>query len=146
MTVLLPKKNITAVPSVPTAEVWQRLCDKMHSILVDVALPRFETTTDIDLVNIMSKLGMPDAFNEIKADFPNFCNAPVYISLMKQVAKIKLDEEGTEAAAVTAIGTMCESADPEPEYVTFYATHPFLYVISEKQTGAVFFIGQYTGA
>ena len=146
MTVLLPKKNVTAVPSVPTAEVWQQLCEKMDSTLVDVAFPRFETNTDIDLVNIMTKLGMPDAFDDIKANFPNFCNTPVYISLMKQVAKIKLDEEGTEAAAVTVIGMTGKSAGSEPKYVTFYATHPFLYVISEKQTGAVFFIGQYTGA
>ena len=65
---------------------------------------------------------------------------------MKQVAKIKLDEEGTEAAAVTVIGMDKNAAGPsEPDYVTFYADHPFLYVISEKATGAIFFIGQYTG-
>jgi serpin B len=145
MTVLLPKKKTNALPKVPTAEVWQQLNEQMDSTLVDVSLPRFETDTDIDLKPIMTKLGMPDAFNPFKADFRNFCNTEVYIELMKQVAKIKVDEEGTEAAAVTVIGFVDTSIGPEPQYVTFHANHPFLYVISEQQTGAVLFIGQYTG-
>ena len=145
MTVLLPKAKTNALPKVPTAEVWQQLNEQMDSTLVDVSLPRFETDTDIDLVSIMSKLGMPDAFDDKKADFSRFCNVPVYIELMKQVAKIKLDEEGTEAAAVTVIGVVMASIGSAPQYVTFHANHPFLYVISEQQTGAVLFIGQYTG-
>ena len=146
MTVLLPKGRTNDLPKVPTAEVWQQLSEKMDSMLVDVWLPRFETDTDMDLNPIMSKLGMPDAFSRLKADFRNFCNVAVYINLMKQVAKIKVDEEGTEAAAVTVIG-MWEKVtiEPEPQYVAFYANHPFLYVISERKTGAVLFIGQYTG-
>ena len=142
---MLPKAKTNALPKVPTAEVWQQLNEQMDSTLVNVSLPRFETDTDIDLVPIMSKLGMPDAFDDKKADFSRFCNVPVYIELMKQVAKIKLDEEGTEAAAVTVIGVVETSIGPEPQYVTFHANHPFLYVISEQQTGAVLFIGQYTG-
>ena len=145
MTVLLPKGKTNALPKVPTAEEWQQLNQQMGSMLVDVSLPRFETSTDIDLKPIMQKLGMPDAFDRVKANFSRFCNVEVYISLMKQVAKVKLDEEGTEAAAVTVIGVNEKAAGPGPEYVTFRANHPFLYVISEKQTGAVLFIGQYTG-
>ncbi len=145
MTVLLPKGPTNALPKVPTAEEWQQLNNKMGSTLVDVSLPRLETDTDIDLKPIMTRLGMPDAFNETKADFRYFCKEPVYIDLMKQVAKIKLDEEGTEAAAVTVIGGVLTSVGPEQKVVAFHADHPFLYVISEKQTGTVFFIGQYTG-
>ena len=145
MTVLLAKGWSNALPQVPTAEEWQQLNQKMHTALVDVKLPRFTTDTDIDLQLIMTKLGMPDAFDDLKANFCNFCELPVYIALMKQVAKIQVDEEGTEAAAVTVIGMDGKSAITEPEIVTFHANRPFLYVISEKQTGAVFFIGQYTG-
>ena len=145
MTVLLPKGQANALPKVPTAEEWHQLNNKMSATLVDVSLPRLETDTDIDLKPIMTRLGMPDAFNEKKADFRYFCKVPVYIDLMKQVAKIKLDEEGTEAAAVTVIGVTFTSIETEPMAVVFHANHPFLYVISEKQTGTVFFIGQYTG-
>lgn len=150
MTVLLPKAQTNALPTVPTTEEWQQLnqqMNQMNTVVVDVKLPRFESNTDIDLQDIMSALGMPDAFNPAKANFSNFCYAPTYIGLMKQVAKIKLDEEGSEAAAVTVIG-MYKSAvpdEPEPKVYYFHANHPFLYVISERQTGAIFFIGQYTG-
>jgi serpin B len=119
----------------------------MNTFNVDVKLPRFETNTNLNLVEIMSRLGMPTAFDPNQAQFDEFCNVPTYITLMKQVAKIKLDEEGTEAAAVTVVG-MFETAaieDPEPSYVVFHADHNFLYVISEQSTGAIFFIGKYTG-
>ena len=66
---------------------------------------------------------------------------------MRQVAKIKVNETGTEAAAVTIIGmdVAMEGPEPEPRYVTFHATRPFLYVIRDQITGAILFIGQYTG-
>jgi serpin B len=89
---------------------------------------------------------MPKAFTR-DAEFSNFCNVPTYIGLMKQVAKIKLNEEGTEAAAITVI-MMASSASgrpSEPLRIKFHATRPFLYVISEQSTGAIFFIGQYMG-
>lgn len=144
MTILLPKGNTRRLPSVPTAEQWKELNRSVFGVEVDVKLPRFEAYTDLVLNDIMKKLGMPDAFSDITANFSNFCVAPAYISLMKQTAKIKVDEEGTEAAAVTVIGVE-EKSNPIPSYVTFHANHPFLYIISEKNTGAIFFIGQYTG-
>ena len=108
-------------------------------------MPRFEADTDINLKGIMSRLGMPKAFTNA-AEFPNFCDTETYIDLMKQVAKIKVNVSGTEAAAVTIIG-MAESAGPEPapRHVTFHATRPFLYVIRDVTSGAILFIGQYTG-
>ena len=147
MTVLLPKAETNALPKVPTAEEWQQLNKRFMGAKVDVKLPRFETNTDIDLKDIMSKLGMPNAFDDGRADFSNFCDVPTFIELMKQVAKIKLDEEGTEAAAVTVVGVL-DSAVFDPEHIEpiiFHANHPFLYVISEQKTGAIFFIGQFTG-
>ena len=94
---------------------------------------------------MMSTLGMPNAFDPYLADFSNFCNVPTYIGMMKQVAKIKLNEEGTEAAAITVIGMKYSAIPSEPQHVSFYATRPFLYVISEQSTGAIFFIGKYVG-
>ena len=143
MTVLLPKANTNAVPQVPTIEVWQQIQQQMRPATVNVILPRFESDTNIGLIPIMTKLGMTRAFDGDFAEFPHFCPARTHIGLMKQVAKIKLDEEGTEAAAVTVIGV--DGSDPGMSGMTFRANHPFLYVISEKTTGAIFFIGQYTG-
>ena len=147
MTILLPKegKTISDVLATLTADTWQRF-QYMGSAIVDVKLPRFESQSDVNLKPIMSALGMPRAFDDRLAEFPHFCNVPTYIELMKQVARIKLNEEGTEAAAVTVIGMdFKSSAVSEPQHVEFHATRPFLYVISEQSTGAIFFIGQYMG-
>ena len=147
MTILLPKegKTINDVLKNLTAEIWQNY-QIMDRAFVDLKLPRFESTTDVGLNDIMSALGMPRAFDPNLADFSNFCNVPTFIGMMKQVARIKLNEEGTEAAAVTAIGMMESAIEPsEPQHVQFFANRPFLYVISEFSTGAIFFIGQYMG-
>lgn len=143
LTVLLPHegKSLWEVAASLTAESWQEY-QTMGSAIVDVKLPRFESDSDIDLKPVMIALGMPNAFGNL-AEFPNFANSPAYIGLMKQVAHIQLNEEGTEAAAVTVIEMRKSSAGPQ--YVKFHATRPFLYVISEQSTGAVFFIGKYMG-
>ena len=147
MTILLPIfiDNEDVLPPVSLAEIWNKINSRnMSTALVDVKLPRFETSTDLELRKIMSALGMPDAFDPDMADFSDFCNIPTYIGLMKQVAKIKLDEEGTEAAAVTVTG-MCYESARDMWTVSFHANHPFYYVISECSTGTILFIGQYTG-
>ena len=146
MTILLPKEGRTvySLAQKLTTQTWQRY-QWMGTAIVDVKLPRFESKTDVDLIPIMSALGMPNAFDDRLAEFPYFCNASTYIGLMKQVACIKLNEEGTEAAAVTVIGMYEKAMPQEPKHVNFHATHPFIYIISEQSTGAIFFIGQYMG-
>ena len=149
MTVMLPHEGKTTddILNQLNGQSWNNNLHQMYTHIVDVKLPRFETNTDLNLVEIMSRLGMPTAFDPNQAHFDDFCNAPTYIELMKQVAKIKLDEEGTEAAAVTVTGMTNTSVGEEPElpYAVFHADRSFLYVISEQSTGAIFFIGKYTG-
>ena len=148
MTILLPKegKTVYSLAKKLSTKTWQRYQWIGSTAIVDVKLPRFESKTDVDLKPIMTALGMPNAFDGNLAEFPNFCNVPTYIDLMKQVARIKLNEEGTEAAAVTVIGMDKSTGVPqEPKRVNFHATSPFLNVISEQSTGAIFFIGQYMG-
>ena len=148
MTILLPLegKSMNDVLNGLTAEQWKQNYQEMEPALVDVKLPRFESMTEVNLKDIMSALGMPNAFIYGTAEFPGFCTCEdIYIDLMKQVAKIKVNEEGTEAAAVTIIG-MKDSAVQDPPHFKFYANRPFLYVISEQSTGSIFFIGQYMGS
>ncbi|MBR1788628.1 MAG: hypothetical protein IJ762_05510 [Bacteroidaceae bacterium] len=140
MTIFLPRegKTVGDVLDALDGNNWQV---KTSLYNVDLKLPRFETENNINLVSPMSALGMPTAFMMGTAEFPNFCDGNIFISNMFQVAKIKLDEQGTEAAAVTVI-EVCEGMMPEAD---FHATRPFLYIISEQSTGTIFFIGQYTG-
>ena len=149
MTLLLPRegKQVSDVLNTLTAETWRRNYQYMGIANVDLKLPRFESNTNLNLVKIMSSLGMPNAFIDGLAEFPNFCDADTYIGLMKQVARIKLNETGTEAAAVTVIGMNLTALEPEPTIrdVVLHANRPFLYVISEQSTGTIFFVGQYMG-
>ena len=140
MRIFLPRegKTISDVLDQLNGSNWQVQC---YTYNVDLKLPRFETENTINLKKVMSDLGMPTAFTA-DAEFPYFCNVPVCISNMFQVAKIKLDEQGTEAAAVTAIEM---ASTGMPKYFNFHADRPFLYIISEQSTGAIFFIGQFTG-
>ena len=141
MTVFLPRqgKTIGNVLDQLDGKNWQFSSGDWD---VALKLPRIETNTNVDLRPVMSALGMPTAFTD-DAEFPDFCNYRTYISLMKQVAKIKLDEEGTEAAAITIIGMYPTGGMTRT--AVFHATRPFLYIISERSTGTIFFIGQYTG-
>ena len=125
---------------------------------VDLKLPRFETESDTDnptlraeggLTRLMQKMGIRLAFDAVKAEIPNMCDVPVWIAMMRQKAKIKVNEEGSEAVAVTVAGMM-DKAMPimPPEYpkATFHANRPFVYVIREVSSGVILFVGKFTGA
>ena len=142
MTVFLPKygRTIADVLNELNGKNWQQA--DYDNCQVNLYLPKFETSTDMRLEDVMMALGMPNAFLG-GYGFNEFCNVNVYIGMMKQVAKIKLDEEGTEASAVTVIEM--DKWAGQPRYTEFVADRPFLYVISERSTGAIFFIGQYMG-
>ena len=121
---------------------------------VDLKLPRYETSSDTDdledgLIGLMKKMGIKRAFDDALAEIPNMCELPVYIELMRQKAKIKVNEEGSEAAAVTVAGMKNFSMGSEPkEYpkATFHANRPFVYVIHEQSSGVILFVGKFTGA
>lgn len=163
MTVMLPEEGATiddlikevAQSSVLNNRGW---CGTGGNVFqgyeVDLKLPRFETASDTDeldvkngLVGLMQKMGIKLAFDSDFAEIPNMCNAPVYIAMMRQKAKIKVNEEGSEAAAVTVAGMLENSAGPmEYPKATFHANRPFVYVISEASSGVILFVGKYTGA
>ena len=149
MTVLLPRegKTMDDVLNSIDGEEWKTLITRRMSYeSVDVKLPRIETTTSLDLVEIMQRLGITTAFDKLLAEFPNFYyGGSPYISNMSQASKIKLDEEGTEAAAITILEVSDGVGVPEPKTYEFHANRPFVYVISEQSTGTIFFIGQYMG-
>ena len=130
--------------------------DTYRAYEVDLKLPRFETSSDTNelgddgLVELMRSMGIKLAFDSEFAEIPNMCeDRYLYISMMRQKAKIKVNEEGSEAAAVTVAGMFdCTSISKPVEYpkATFHANRPFVYAISEASSGVILFVGKFTGA
>ena len=162
MTVLLPEKGKTTddvIKEMTQSSFFNNpgWCETggnyFEGYEVDLKLPRFETSSDTDLlegglVRLMQKMGIKLAFDSYYAEIPNMCDRPVYIDMMRQKAKIKVNEEGSEAAAVTVAGIQTLSMAHEPiEYpkATFHANRPFVYVIGEASSGVILFVGKYTG-
>ncbi len=114
------------------------------SVETDLWLPRFETKYHIGLNDILKDMGMPRSFSP-QADFKAMSDYASFVGFVQQDAVIKVDEEGTEAAAVTVIGMLAGTAHYEPQKVVFHADHPFLYLITETSTGAILFAGKYSG-
>ena len=147
MVVLLPKggKTVREVAQSLTADSWKKMYDQMRRIDVDVKLPRFESSSEVNLTGVMSDL-MPNAFNMKKADFSNLFDIESCIDKIKQKGRIKVDETGAVATVATFLqGDLGSVKIVKPETIRFHATHPFLYFIREWSTGAIFFIGQYMG-
>ena len=148
MIVMLPKegKTVQEVAQSLTADSWEKCYDQMRRVTVDVKLPRFESSSEVNLTGVISALGMPNAFSMGKADFRNLFDLKSCISKVTQIGRIKVDETGTEASVVTALQGRISGLDlVQPDMVRFYATHPFLYFIREWSTGTIFFMGQYMG-
>lgn len=144
MFVLKPANNhesIGGFASSMNETILNDAINKMDSSQVDLKMPKWEYAYEIkNMKPELSQLGMGIAFND-NADFSKMYDpAQVNIHITKAIHKtfIKVNEEGTEAAAVTAIGTGTTSA---PMNLVLTLDHPFLYAIIEKQTGAILFLG-----
>lgn len=148
MTLLLPHegKTIEDMMKQLDGEKLTNLRYDMENCIVDLKLPRFTIEQELTLNDIIAKLGAPSLFAAGEADFSNFAEGSFYVSKMLQKAKIEVSEEGTKAAAVTAaIMVMASLNQEEPQHVEFHANRPFVYMITEANTGAIFFIGQFVG-
>ena len=148
MYVLLPSegKSVDDVVNVLTNDFWEKNRPSGNAV-VDLKLPRFKTNSDIRLNDLISQLGAPSMFDSEKADFAGISKnyKDLYVSLLKQKAAIEVSEEGTKASAVTVAMIDTASGPMDYEKATFHADRPFVYLIQEWDTRAVFFIGTYEG-
>lgn len=109
---------------------------------IKLSIPKFESKFDTSLINLMNNLGVVDAFEDEKADFRKmFDSGNMYLMAALHKTYIKVDERGTEAAAVTGLFGGATSAPPEPIVVKFDT--PFTYVIRDDANGEILFMGEY---
>ena len=120
----------------------ERFAEKLYTdVGVNLKLPKYEIEGRYDLIPALKSLGMTDAFMPC-CDFKAVCNKNLPISAVYQLDKIKVDEEGTEAAAVTVIEET-ESVGPS-KIVDFFVDKPFYFTIENLRTNTVLFMGKVT--
>ena len=128
-----------------TGTVMQDILVNNQTIAVNLKLPKFEITFDKNLTECLKNMGLSECFDEEKANFDQIGKAKsgdnLYIELVRQKAKIIVDEEGTEAAAVTEILMMCGAALEPEEPKELYFNEPFIYMIMDMDNTMPLFIG-----
>ncbi len=124
-------------------DTFVEILDMMDKQKVEVYLPSFKVRSNFDLEKLLAEMGMPEAFSN-KADFGRMTDLQdLKIDKVIHEAFIDVTEEGTEAAASTAVVIIRKSAmvDP-PEKITFRADRPFLYAIKDNSTQSILFMGK----
>ena len=141
MTVILPKPgySVESVAADLTRETWRSLSASFHDQLVELWMPKVTLSWKRALIPDMKALGMRQAFTDA-ADFSGMTmNYPVEISLLQQNTFVVIDEEGTEAAAVTIVGVVPTAA---PVSATMRVDRPYIFIIRERLSGTVLFMGK----
>lgn len=141
--VLLPHEGMALADCMEAlnGNAWTDLLNEMSFTEVNLKLPKLKTDRILDdLRPALEAMGVKKAFAE-GADFSKLSGQSLFISLVRQAVSFNMDEKGTEAAAVTAVGGVSAAPPPSP-VIDFHVQRPFLLVLTEKSTGCVLFIGK----
>ena len=146
MIIAIPSKkfDLHSIEDSLSAEKMSRIVASLKTENVDLKLPKFKFTSKFSLKNMFIDMGYADLFKTgdfsrivAKEDLPK----DLFISDILQATSISVDEDGTEAAAATAVTLERASINLNPPK-KFYADQPFLFLIRNTKTGAVYFIGR----
>lgn len=141
MVLFLPRResSLSEFQAQLTTVTWRKWLNDFHQTSGNVALPRFKIEYEQQLNESLTALGLGIAFSD-KADFGNLSNEPACLSVVRHKAFVEVNEEGTEAAAATAVVIRALSMAPSrPFQLTF--DRPFFCAIVDNQTGAILFMG-----
>ncbi|MCE5269629.1 MAG: serpin family protein [Planctomycetaceae bacterium] len=147
MMILLPSNEPGALAKLEQSlspELVKRYSSALKAGALDVYLPKFTFDTDVRLEKTLAAMGMKSLFQPLHADLSgiNAGKEPLSLNMVLHHTFLKVDEFGTEAAAVTAIGGMGGMEKPAPRPPVFRADHPFVFLIRDTRTGAILFLGR----
>ena len=111
---------------------------------VNLSMPRFDVSSNLDLIDGLKKLGVTDVFDPGVSNFDPLgasTDDPLYVSKAEHAARVKVDEEGCEAAAYTVLMLDAGSAGPPDEEVDFTLDRPFLFAVTGGWDGLPLFVG-----
>lgn len=139
LTLILPD-DLAGFEQTLTMDGLMAITSSLSGAQVALSMPRFGIETKTDLASVLAALGMPTAFAD-SADFSGITTAErLAISDVIQQANIDVDEEGTEAAAATAVVMRATALPAEP--LTVRVDRPFLFALRDVPTGASLFLGR----
>ena len=144
MFIFLPtdKSNLNSFIESITTKKWENWMEQFNEREVQIRIPKFKLEYGTKVLNdVLSSLGMGVAFDEYNADFSRMAdldavNGNLYITKVAHRTFIEVNEEGTEAAAVTSVGVGIKSFPPR-----FTVDRPFFFAIRDNETGTVLFMG-----
>jgi serpin B len=143
MTVLLPREGLGVEALAASLQTSQSLfsTDQFREMEVDFAMPRFKLQWERSLNGDLKTLGMRDAFDAGAADFTRMSprGRELYLTVVKQKTFVEVNEEGTEAAAATSVGVGVTSLPTRP---TMRVDRPFIFIIRERLSGTILFMGK----
>jgi serine protease inhibitor len=143
MDVFLPaqKSSLAVLEGELTPQTWQAWQQQFVKRSGSIELPRLELKNNYDLNGPLQALGMVRAFSAQTAQFPKMSERPVSISSVKQFTYLKVDEQGSEAAAVTTTEITMTAVRPEEPPFNMIVDRPFLCAIEDRRSHALLFIG-----
>jgi serpin B len=140
MTIVMPAEgtDVGSIVSSLAAQGWQGWIDGLATLEMHVYMPKFRLEYELGMNDVLEALGMGIAFDPFRADFSKIYSGPenLYISRVKHKTFVDVNEEGTEAAAVTSVEVGITSMPP-----TVYVNRPFIFALREKFSGTILFIG-----
>ncbi len=144
MVVIVPGGTLNTFNVSFTPESWNQLTSDLDEIAdfdkLTVIMPKFKFDYEKYLNDQLQSMGMVDAFNPYKANLSGISDQSIYVDFVKQNTFVEVDEEGTEAAAVTTIGIKLTSMPSQPDQ--FIIDKSFIFAIRERTTNTLLFIGQ----
>jgi len=142
MIVIVPNETLADLFNNFSNEDWNNLTTSFNSNISstqwNISFPKFKFSYEKTLNDQLKSMGMVDAFDSDLADLSGISNAKLYVSFVKQNTFVDVNEEGTEAAAVTTIGIETTSSEPHE----FKVNKPFVFAIRERTTNTILFIGK----
>ncbi len=146
MVVVVPAQGLPSFLEGFDGKQWNEIVEKLdaqkETKKTRVFMPVFEFKNEVSLNDPLKNLGLTEVFEPSRADLSGISDWDMFVSFIRQHTYVEVNEEGTEAAAVTSVGVSVTSFPGAPSPPVFRVDRPFLFAVRERTTGVLLFLGK----